>query len=103
VILGCVSKKLSQSFDKHPEQKEIKVRNVKIDILKKVIDFIYNGKVNLANQMELSDFADAFTILNMYVGKKFSSVIKNINSVNADSSEKSSQEVIFKSEVCDMC
>ena len=101
VILGCVSKKLSQSFDKYPEQSEIKVRNVKIDILKKVIDFVYSGKVHLANQMELSDFADAFTILNMYVGQKFSSVIKNINSVTADSSEKSSQEVIYTCEVCE--
>ena len=101
VILGCVSKKLSQSFDKYPEQSEIKVRNVKIYILKKVIDFVYSGKVHLANQMELSDFADAFTILNMYVGQKFSSVIKNINSVTADSSEKSSQEVIYTCEVCE--
>ena len=98
VILGAVSKKLSAKFEKSSGS-EIKVRNVRIETLTKVIDFVYERKVKISNKTEMSDFFDCFTILNMYLGPKFNSVIKKIN-MNSDSSEKGSQEDVFKCEDC---
>ena len=99
VILSAVSKKLSVAFEKSPEITEFKIRNVKMETLTMLVDFIYEGKVKINNQVGLCDFADAFTVLNMYMGPRVSSVIKNINSMNGESSEQDSQECVFKCEV----
>ena len=99
LILSAVSKKLSVVFEKSPNLTEFKIRNVKIESLTLLVDFIYEGKVQIDDQVGLSDFADAFTVLNMYMGPKVSSVIKNLNSLNGES-EKDSQETVYKCDVC---
>ena len=65
MILSAVSKKLSIAFEKSPEITEFKIRNVKMETLTMLVDFIYEGKVKINNQVGLCDFVDAFTVLNM--------------------------------------
>ena len=99
VILSAVSKKLSLKFETS-DSSEIKVRNVKIDTLTKVIDFVYNGKVKVSSSTEMTDFVDCYTLLNMYLGPKVTSEIRKLNNLNSESSEKGSQEEVFKCEEC---
>ena len=101
VVLGAVSARFSALFNKYPEKKDFPIRNVKIDTLIKVVDFIYNGKVNLTDNTELGDFWDCFSILNLYLGPKVSAIIKKLNDLNSDTSEKGSQESLHKCEDCD--
>ena len=101
VILSAASKKLEKAFSKSPDLKEFQVRNVNYETLVKIVDFVYDGKVLLNTQNEMNDFADAFTILNMYLGPKFNSVIKTIAIPSDHSSDDGSQDT-FSCNICAM-
>ena len=99
-VLSAASKRLGAMFDKHPEKNEFPIRNVKLEILVKVVDFIYLGKVDLSDNTELVDFGDCFSVLGVYLGPKVSSTIKRILELASDS-EPGSQGPI-KCEECDI-
>ena len=98
VILSAASKKLEKVFTRSPHLEEYEVRNITYDTLVKLVDFVYEGKVRLNTRVEMTDFADAFTILNMYLGPKFNAVIKSVTS-RSDNSDVGSQDT-FNCETC---
>ena len=65
-----------------------------------VIQFIYQGRVELSNSEELMDFADTYTILQLNMGPKIAKMIENITLSNSNSEGNSSQEKEFKCENC---
>ena len=69
--------------------------------LKNVIQFVYDGWVEIPNFEEFVDFADTFSILQINLGPKIAKTVKNIVLNNSDSETmQSSQEVQFKCENC---
>ena len=99
VILCAASKKLEKVFTKNPDLEEYEVRNIDHDILVKLVDFVYDGKVRLNTRVEMTDFADAFTVLNMYLGPKFNAVIKSVTNLSDNSGGDGSQDT-FDCETC---
>ena len=99
VILSKISTKVKSALQKRDTNKLV-IRNIKYAGLCDVIQFIYEGRVELSNSSELMDFADTFTVLQLTMGPKIAKMIENI-SLNNSNSEGSSQEREFKCENCD--
>ena len=75
VVVAAASTKLRASLEKRPTS-ELVVRNIKYTGLENLVNFIYNGKVNIGTTGELQDFADSYTLLKINLGKKIGESLK---------------------------
>ena len=101
VVVAAASTKLRASLEKRPTN-ELVVRNVKYNGLVNLMNFIYNGKVQIGTTGELQDFADSYTLLNINLGPKVGEIVKKINLTKSDSeTDHFSQETGFKCENCE--
>ena len=104
VIMAAVSKKLKISLDRSASS-ELVIRNVKYDGLKKIIDFVYDGRIDIEDTDELIDFSDTYAILQIDLGSKVNKTIENIIVNNTSGSESVTEEALsepyHKCETCD--
>ena len=97
VIAAAVSPRWKKSLTKK-QIDELPVRNVKFDALVNIVNFVYDGKIVLSSEGEAQDFADAFKVLEINLGKKVDGFIKRLNpdaaasDIESSSQEKLSQE-----------
>ena len=99
VVLSSVSNKVKIALEKRDTNKLV-IRNITYGGMSNVIQFIYQGRVELSNSEELMDFADTYTILQLNMGPKIAKMIENITLSNSNSEGNSSQEQEFKCENC---
>jgi len=87
VVLTAVSKKVKSALAKN-DTSEIVVRNVKCAGLRNVIDFIYNGRVEIKDTDALLDFADTYALLQVDLGPKVNKTVQDITvNQQSDSSQ----------------
>ena len=77
VVICNVSDKVRGALEKK-DTNNLVIRNVTYSGLKNVINFIYYGKVEISDAEQLIDFADTFTILQINLGPKIASTVRNI-------------------------
>jgi len=71
IILSAVSKKLGKKFQDNLDGTEpIVINNVDFDVLEKIINYVYTGRVTFANDAEYEDFSDGISILKIEVGSE---------------------------------
>ena len=101
VVVAAVSTKLSALLGKRPTD-ELSFRNVKFTALENVVNFVYNGKVQILNAGDLQDFADVYAILKINLGKKVGDIVNRLGMNKSDSDlENTSQELVeLKCENC---
>ena len=100
VVICNVSDKVRGALEKK-DTNNLVIRNVTYSGLKNVINFIYYGKVEISDAEQLIDFADTFTILQINLGPKIASTVRNIIMSNdvSDTEEQIAQG--YKCENCD--
>jgi len=77
LVLASSSKKIKNILDSRNDD-NIVFRNIKYSTLRYVVDFIYNGLVNVASREELMDFASAYMMLQVELGPKVETTIQDI-------------------------
>ena len=72
IVLASFSSKLKRMFESQDQRDGLTVVPV-VDFpnLKRVIDFIYNGRITLHSKEDLDDFVDAMSILKVHSSEKF--------------------------------
>ena len=72
IVLASFSSKLKRMFESQDQRDGLTVVPV-VDFpnLKRVIDFIYNGRITLHSKEDLDDFVDALSILKVHSSEKF--------------------------------
>ena len=87
VLITAVSKKVKSALARN-DSSEIVVRNVKCTGLRNVIDFIYNGRVEIKDTDALLDFADTYALLQVDLGPKVNKTVQDITvNQQSDSSQ----------------
>ena len=100
VVMTAVSEKVKSMLHKN-DCSELVIRNVSHGGLNKLIEFIYEGRVDIASSDLLIDFADAYTVLRCDLGKSVANMIKNISDSNEEiGSSQPMQGEVFKCETC---
>ena len=102
VIIANVSKKVDKWLHRN-DDKDMVIRNVKYQSLKSVVDFIYNGRVDIEDTDALVDFADTYQLLQINLGPKVNKMVQNItlNAGTSDHSDAMENSQEFKCENCD--
>ena len=100
-VMAQISAKVKSALDQKDTNKLV-IRNVNIRGLTNLVQFIYNGRIEISDGGELIDFADTFTILKINLGDKVAKMVNNIN-LHAEDSEidNPSEDIGFKCENCD--
>lgn len=101
VILINISNKVKKALERKDCDKVV-IRSVKFGGLKALVQFIYDGRVDIENSDDLMDFVDAFSLLQINLGPKIAKTVQNIafdNETEKDTT-KSSDQLTYKCETC---
>jgi len=91
VVLAAVSEKIEALIDLTKDKDCVQVRNIRFEILGKIVKFIYTGSVNVSEGDEEDDFLDGLDMLRIKV-----TVLKDEdNSVASGSPPVSSGELVI--------
>ena len=99
VILASVSNKVKKALERKDSDKVV-IRSVKFGGLKTLVEFIYEGRVDIENSDELMDFADAYSLLQINLGPKINKTVQNIT-LNTTENETNESSNSYKCENCD--
>ena len=70
VVMAAVSEKMEKMFDKRCNEDVVEIRNMRFEILQKIVRFVYTGSVEVEDGVDEDDFIDGLDMLLIKLGRK---------------------------------